>query len=1110
MIELWSVRLLPCATHMAIARAKPTKRSLRCSPGTRLLKQSSRQLSTEDSSFRCVTANAIVLSSLRRAFVSWELSMFPTSVRSDLVFSSINTVTVPGGMKALALTARVQENVRAERFVAEYTSSLVRHTRGLNQKSREAYLSPIRDYFQTLSSLKTFAKTNGNCAEIVLCPSGPELDRTEKVLKLLGWRMRRSGKKVLLEVSTDESEAVKQTYLSALGVDEVDMKASLENGTPFTLRLVDQKVPVIFDEKFWLERMPEVPKPQVGLLEAMSENLGSARLYSSLAAMNEETQNQVVRVAELKKFLDQDADLLSAYGAALSIVNGRVLVPGGDNAAPIWSQFTGRKPEDPSAFIGSLLARDDGKALAFFHLLTNLPPLQQGFFTKSTGRLNSFYNAFPFTEKEDLKRHAVVRRDVHFRDLAHELPLDDQGNIRFPGSVRIWLGAKGDASIARQVPDHRRDASKKLLPEVEDEVLLRMLNTLCRVDGTRLNQVETFLALVRLDRHRTQPLDEASALLLADNYPRYREVYPFFAALPDLSFRDLTSFFQACRNLESLDRRVLNLALGEFQALLQLAALLFESGALEDSSASTAVTSICELFAKAREPFQFAQASLQSLQHLLDALKPSHKRATSFSAPENPTGTRIDDPATADERLLSSLSGPAKRVFFRVQDTEYALDRPSQQREKMREILDLQLATRLDTLLRLHQAALRLLQGQGEILRNIEEIENAIPQLKEIDVRTQKTLHASVREKLVFGRPEELLAQAAKLRVEAGKQHAKKLHEIATELWEQLNPYVKNSLVAWIYAYYFSPQDLVVAMDPFLVRRHQFFESDLQHRRYWPGASQQTDPLGPGTFIRGVLFQLSLMAGRIGLTQVEAGTSFRGKSAIEALTHTQIAGVRGMPWARLTQSDVHAVGVALRFAREIVVAACLRPELASEVGHLTLGLIGLARRTRLLSALGKQDAEGALRLLSSSDLYFLGEQFWRKHGAETLGENPTTVAIQQINRNSARTSADYFGGPHLKTFGCLHNHLPPLRPYEDYEHFRLADVMSERLGHFLLDLAESLDRLGIPVEALAVVGEPAIRELAENATMNDRDDWMAVIESAAQVRIPELILAVQK
>ena len=1030
---------------------------------------------------------------------------------SKPVSSNLNTVTVPGGMKALALAALMHEDVRAERFVAEYTAALTRHTRGRNQKSREAYLNPVRNYFQTLSSLKALAKTNGNCAEIVLCPTGNlALDSTERVLKLLGWRMKRSGKKILLEVSTDESEAVKQPYLAALGVDEVQMKLALENGAPFTLRVIDQQVPVIFDEKFWLERGPEVPRPRVGLLEAMLENLGAARFYSSLAAMNEETQNQVVRVAELKQFFERDTDLLSAYGAALSIVNGRVLLPGGDDATPIWGQFTGRKPEDARAFIGSLFARDDGKALAFFHLLTNLPPLQQRFFTKSTDRLNRFYKAFPFTEKEDLKRHAVIRRDVHFRDLAHELPLDDQGNIRFPGSVRIWLGAKGEASIARQVPDRLGDASRRVVPEIEDEVLLRMLDTRCEVDGARFNRVETFLALVRLERHRTEPLDEASAVLLADNYLRYREVFPFFAALPDLSFRDFSSFFQACRNLESLDKRLLNLALGEFQALLQLAALLFESGALADSAAAAVVTSTCDLFARAKEPFHFAQASLQSLQHLLDALKPSHQPAASSSTPENPTGTRTEAPATPDERLLSAVSGPAKRVSFRVQDREYAVDRPSQQREKMRNVLDLQLATRLDTLLRIHQAASRLLRGQGETLRSIEEIESAIPELKEVDVRTQKSLNASVRQKMVFGRPEELLVQVGNLREEAEKQNSKKLPAIATELLEQLNPFIKNSLVAWIYAYYFSPQDLVIAEDPFFVRRHQFFEDDLHHRSYWPGASQRTHPLGPGTFIGGVLFQLGLMAGKMGLTQVEAGTSFSGHSTIEALTRTQIASVRAVPWARLTQNDVHAVGVTLRFAKEVVVAASLRPELASEVGQLTLGLIGLGRRSQLLSALTHHDVEGALRLLSSSDLYFLAERFWQKHGTGKLGENPTTLAMQQINRSSARTSADFFGGPHLKTFGCLHNHLPALRPYEDYENFRLADAMSERLGHFLLDLAESLDRLGIPVEALAVVGEPAVRELAKNATMNDRDDWMAVIESAAQVRIPELILAVQK
>ena len=126
-----------------------------------------------------------------------------------------------------------------------------------------------------------------------------------------------------------------------------------------------------------------------------------------------------------------------------------------------------------------------------------------------------------------------------------------------------------------------------------------------------------------------------------------------------------------------------------------------------------------------------------------------------------------------------------------------------------------------------------------------------------------------------------------------------------------------------------------------------------------------------------------------------------------------------------------------------------------------------------------------------------------------LGESPVTAAMQQIKSSSAQAGA-HLGGSHLKTFGCVHNHLPMLRPYEDYENFRFSDAMSERLGHFLLDLAESLDRLGLPADALAVIGEPAIREVARNAKMIDRDDWMAVLESVGQVRIPELINALHK
>ena len=202
--------------------------------------------------------------------------------------------------------------------------------------------------------------------------------------------------------------------------------------------------------------------------------------------------------------------------------------------------------------------------------------------------------------------------------------------------------------------------------------------------------------------------------------------------------------------MERLDKPLLNSALGEFQSLLQLIALLFENGALEHSVAVAAVTSTCELFAKATEPFHFAQATVQSLQNLLDGLNPVKQARASL---EGPTVTHPAEPGMADERLLSALTGPAKRVCFRLQEKEYAINRAVQHREKMQEVLQLQAAT-----------ASRLLQEKREPLRCVEEIESALAGLREIDLHTHKSLSHQVRQTVSFARPEELLEQAGKLR----------------------------------------------------------------------------------------------------------------------------------------------------------------------------------------------------------------------------------------------------------------------------------------------------------------------------------------------------------
>ncbi len=188
------------------------------------------------------------------------------------------------------------------------------------------------------------------------------------------------------------------------------------------------------------------------------------------------------------------------------------------------------------------------------------------------------------------------------------------------------------------------------------------------------------------------------------------------------------------------------------------------------------------------------------------------------------------------------------------------------------------------------------------------------------------------------------------------------------------------------------------------------------------------------------------------------------------------------------------MGVKLRLARELVAVASLKPSMANEVAELTTGLIGLVRRTRLLGSLTAHDAEGAIKLLSSSDLYFLAERYWQRHGNKQMAESPLTTAMQSLELPVQQRRGHAFGGIHPTTYGCLHTHLLPLSPYEDYENFRFADAMSERLSHLLLDLAAEMDRIGIPAEALAVLGEPAIREWTRKARMNDRDDWMAALE----------------
>jgi hypothetical protein len=131
-----------------------------------------------------------------------------------------------------------------------------------------------------MSALKAEAGTNGASAENCLVYCRQALAGTNReILKLLGWKLKHSDKKISLEVSGKEVRRDQATLPGGMGVDEIQMKSALEAGSAFTLRVKDEQVPIIFDEKFWLERVIEKVAPPGGLLEAFLETSGDTLLF---------------------------------------------------------------------------------------------------------------------------------------------------------------------------------------------------------------------------------------------------------------------------------------------------------------------------------------------------------------------------------------------------------------------------------------------------------------------------------------------------------------------------------------------------------------------------------------------------------------------------------------------------------------------------------------------------------------------------------------------------------------------------------------------------------------------------------------------------------------
>ncbi len=973
--------------------------------------------------------------------------------------------TVPGGLEALAfiVQARLQS---PQTFFAEYCRTLVDRLDITEAKERNLYLGGIRSYFRQVGDLRALGKPTKNATEITISVGDKKSrEQSEHILGILGWKLKVAKTGAKLEAGEKSSQARRQETASALALDEVGMQDALGAGKTFRFEIPNEAAPVLLGESTWMSAFFPKAKFNGGFAEALATDVHVAKTYAALSAMGTRAVAALTAGTDLKTLAEKHADVLFHYGSAFALQGERAAVPGGAAAEPVWEKLVGVAPAATGKFFRALLEKDDGKLLAFFATLGQLDVDHQRFFTRSAPRTARFYELYKDSGEIGAGPERPAR-SVSFTEFLRETPLDPDLHVLFPGGPEVWTLAKGNSSSVAQAGKLVKKLSRITAPEQEDEILDRLARTHYMMRGEKLSELDNFVAVVRIERHRPDPLDESSALLLAQNFAADKPVYPYFAALTRSGQPQFEHFFTLIERLSSTPGPELNVILGELHSLIELISLGQELGALDSKAAAGLFDQVCVSFAKANSAAGYTEASLESVRELL------RLSATKQAAA---------DPDRALEFMLFGDGGP---VWFELGGKGRQVDPFDMRRSAYRKVLSEQKVTSLKTLLEFYGNLQDLAHARGSAIEHANALESIRGSLLVVETpKKMEELDRKVVRTFDEAKVAELIVRL-KQRLAKKKVNPKDTEEICEQLMALIHPQVKLALSGAVYAYFLSPDDLLVSQDPLFLRKHRFLRLPLSGKSLFAPSDMMSSNAGLGSYLEGGFADFPITAGKVAFSGAQPPPN------TSSIAEAQMASFRSTDWSKLNDQDLILFGLRLRLAREWVLHAGNDSKLLAGLQEATQGLLSPTRRGELLDAVAAQDWDGAFKNLTMGDLYSLSVLYLQRYSGNSW-QSPVMEALRRKSGPTNDARLRQLGGSVTDLVGCSYPHLEVLGAYEEYERLQFPLKLAERAAELKLYLADFAGRAGIPPAALNALGQPIVLQIVKRMKMTNLDDWRA-------------------
>jgi hypothetical protein len=952
------------------------------------------------------------------------------------------TVDIPGPIRSFARMAAISPDALPEEVLPALARNVV--TNGYEAShSNEAleqteYLKLVHRYLSQARELEKIAG-DGKIIKIDSCDS----PRVAELIRVLGFRMRGGcGSEVVLETVN----AARAFLTTDSGFPVNKLEEALRTNRPFAYDFHPAAVPVLIGADYWMGGAKDTD-----FVENFIGDPSICRLYLGLSKLDTETA-EGLRKATTFTHLKAYAHVLDFFGSMFEIHDGKAVTPGGAKSAAAWGELVGVSTDKGAEFFDKLLAKDDGWLCSLYDAIARIHGPLRDYLT-DPNRMKRFYSAVRGRITSPGPARPVFRSNTDMMLLTTRLRLDADGKPHIPGSLDVWK------DLFVKSPQGKYDGKLTRLATTwkDSDDVLEALFALCR-KSVENEPLKIFMALTDIDRNRATPLSPEAAARLAHNYRQYSSQYSLFSDSRKLSESSITGFLDVAEGINKLrDPMLRSDVAGSFQSLMGLWAILVRQGSLGEDKSDAVFAGINGAFAKVtgeRELFDASRAGVKLL---------------------------LGDTANAEERMVDVLAGPAQSEDSETRD---------QIKQEIHRILEAQRLPSLDTLFQLANH----LEGSEKL--SAANLNKLSARLSEIQI-PRPPLTSNERNAMGFGYWTERHMDAerklnVRLAVERAAGDPAKLKEIAG----QLAPLLRDTLLAFNYAYYAPPGAQILYTNPAFVRGHDFIGGEGQARTWSPTELYGTGwPSNGGGRLVGSLSTLPYAL-------AEAEQNFLVPTQTQALiwgdlVPQMILSAKIPRWWTVSPAQIHWVGLHLQYGRELLAESALNADLRGDV-LTALALHAIPARTNQVRRLIEAgEVNEAVERVTPSEIFNIARELAPRRDADTT--NCVLAELRQLGQTDAK-DVNYgaisraFGTPKPTLANSYEPELLGLRTFPTLMGYS-SRIMAESWESNTLYWAGLADEMSISPAQLNVRIPEWTQQLVEHIFASHLEDWPAVLKS---------------